>query len=41
MLVHADEAEVTLAVRRAALDDVLDVLVEQDVELLGHGVNLQ
>jgi hypothetical protein len=35
-----DEAEVALAVRRAALDDVLDVLVEQDVQLLGDGVSL-
>src|SRR3954454_10133064 len=35
-----DEAEVALAVRRAPLDDVLDVLVEQDVQLLGHGLNL-
>jgi hypothetical protein len=23
------------------LDDVLDVLVEQDVQLLGHGLNLR
>jgi hypothetical protein len=36
-----DQAEVALAMRRAPLEQIVDVLVEQDVQLLRHGVNLQ